>query len=79
MDRVKLLSKFEKLSGAVDLLAILAGALGGIGVIAITRMISLSNPGDFIGGVLCAAWIASVVTKQRQKAIDANAAGPRPE
>jgi hypothetical protein len=71
-------SKFDKLSGGLDLLAVLAGVLGGISVIAITRMISGPTRVDFIGGLFCAAWLASIVTKHRQKAIEATT-DPRPE
>jgi hypothetical protein len=78
MEKIIRLIKFDKLSGALDLLAVLAGILGGIGVIAISRMISGPTRSDFIGGLFCAAWTASIVTRHRQKAIEAST-DARPE
>ena len=78
MEKTIRLFKLDRLSATLDPLAVLAGILGGVGVIAITRMISGPTRTDFIGGLICAAWTASIVTKQRQKPIEASA-DSRPE
>jgi hypothetical protein len=78
MEKLMEFFKYEKLSRTLDLLAVLAGVLAGVGVIATTRMIFGPTPVDFIGGLFCAAWIASIVTRHRQKAIEP-AADPRPQ
>jgi hypothetical protein len=70
MEKIMQFIKYDKLSRTLDLLAVLAGVLAGIGVIATTRMISGPTPVDFIGGLFSAAWVASIVTKHRQKAIE---------